>query len=601
MTNPTWKEVLPAPPAGCELREAWMTSFEPPDARLLVEDLLPALFGMNRSLSQDRNEKTLFFGELGNYLGRVPLTVISSMPRGAGEDRPYPWLWQYVKRCYVGSQTHAVQHAKLWAFHWGKGKEEWLELHVSSTNLTGSAFKNQLQAGWTVALELGNAGVGEQSWGALIPFLRALGTSAGTDATDRLIKLLGRATCPDGVTFIAGFPGQARGDRAARQLEERFKPSQIHILAPTIGDWNGKDLKMWSEAIGVPLGKVHLKWISQSHPWAESGGWALTESAKKNLERGGVQIECLPEEGEQFTPEYHDANKRWSHAKLYLMRSGRKRRRLLLVTSANWTASAWGTEERAPSNFELGVAIESEWTALEDIGERFPSGTAVFCIDRLDKEEGESALQWAAASWDGKYIALQARSTDGETPISVSVIGMDDARERAEFAKAATEATLPWSDVQRVPLTARFVQGNGAPLEVDVFDTRPLAERLRMPLPEVDPEQAQKLRDQFLLERYGGPAVDVDSIHQDVERQPAEKGGAASAADYTVKAWADARAAFGVVDQWRKAFNDASDPLQIERVRLDGEALRALYQRLGDVASKLAAEELCWRLEVIGK
>ncbi len=69
-----------------------MTSFDQPLAPLLVEHLLPSLLGGTYSLSQDLQERTLFFGELGTALevlhGR--LTVISSPPGAAREDSETP-------------------------------------------------------------------------------------------------------------------------------------------------------------------------------------------------------------------------------------------------------------------------------------------------------------------------------------------------------------------------------------------------------------------------------------------------------------------------------------------------------------------------------
>ena len=69
-----------------------MTSFDEPEAGLLVEHLLPSLLGGSYSLSQELQERTLFFGELGTALdvlhGR--LTVISSPPRAAREDFAVP-------------------------------------------------------------------------------------------------------------------------------------------------------------------------------------------------------------------------------------------------------------------------------------------------------------------------------------------------------------------------------------------------------------------------------------------------------------------------------------------------------------------------------
>jgi hypothetical protein len=47
-----------------------MTSFDQPDAGLLVEHLLPSLLGTSYTLTPEVHECTLFFGELGTALGR---------------------------------------------------------------------------------------------------------------------------------------------------------------------------------------------------------------------------------------------------------------------------------------------------------------------------------------------------------------------------------------------------------------------------------------------------------------------------------------------------------------------------------------------------
>ena len=191
------------------------------------------------------------------------------------------------------------------------------------------------------------------------------------------------------------------------------------MLAPTIGEWNDRTLSAWSADAGVIPGKIHLKWISEQHPWAEMSGWALSNAARETLEGNGVQLECLPIEA-RFTEHHREADPRWSHAKLYLLRSRRKRR--LLVTSANWSIAAWGAGKNAPHNFELGVLFESEWTGLEALGEPFdPPDTSPFCVDHTDEEDNNSALEWAEASWDGKRILLRARSSNLETPITALV------------------------------------------------------------------------------------------------------------------------------------------------------------------------------------
>ena len=276
-----------------------MTSFEQPDAGLLVEHLLPSLLGTSYTLTPEVHERTLFFGELGTALealhGRI--TVISSSPRGDREASQYPWLGRYVGHFTVGAESRAVQHSKLWAFHWKVEDQEFIELHVSSTNLTASAFKGQIQAGWQLTLPLGPRPTAtvRSSWGTLIPFLVALGTSAGAVAktrVERLVTLLSRVACPADITFIASIPG---GESAARQLGP-FEVSEIHVLTPTIGEWNKGTLARWTSDVGVAPDKVHLKWISTRHPWAESEGWTLSAKTSATLKAHGVQVEGVAAE-----------------------------------------------------------------------------------------------------------------------------------------------------------------------------------------------------------------------------------------------------------------------------------------------------------------
>lgn len=572
-----------------------MTSFEQPDAGLLVEHLLPSLLGANNSLSQEFQERNLFFGELGTALETLHgrLTVISSPPRGAREDSQYPWLWRYVSHFNVGSEARAVQHAKLWAFHWKIDDEEALELHVSSTNLTSSAFKSQLQAGWqvTIPLEERASQRTRPTWGELVPFLEALGASAGAVAAtrlQRLVTLLGRAKCPADVAFVASVPGRKS---AARQLAE-LGPSEIHVLTPTIGEWNERTLAAWSADAGVALKKVHLKWISEAHPWATTSGWSLSKAACENLQSSGVQLDCLPKET-RFTKNHRDGDPRWSHAKVYLLRSRRRRR--LLITSANWSAAAWGAGRTASRNFELGVVFESEWTDLEGLGEPFdPPETVPFCVNRVEDEERVSALEWAEASWDGQRIALRARSTESVAPISVVVTFTGSTEESIPLVKV--EASMPWNDAEQTPLAARFTQG-AAVLEVNVLDLRPPSEFAKTPLPEVDPAVEKALREAFLLQRYGGPAVDPESI-PGLGGEGGTAGVSAPATDYAVQAWIDARAAFSVVDKWRAALDEAAaDAPRREQVCMDGEELRALFARREGPGALLVVEELGWRLD----
>ena len=90
--------------------------------------------------------------------------------------------------------------------------------------------------------------------------------------------------------------------------------------------------------------------------------------------------------------------------------------------------------------------------------------------------------------------------------------------------------------------------------------------------------------------------VDPDSIHGKGVKA-SRKGASAPGADYSVQAWLDARAAFGVVDKWRAARDEAkTDADLLEKIRLDGDELWALYAKRGEIALDLVAEELSWHL-----
>lgn len=593
MSTPDWKDVLPTPSSGASLQEAWFTTYDLPDAGLLVEHLLPSLLGTSYSHSQELRERTMFFGELSTTLEalRGRITIISSPSKDERQSLQYAWLWRYINHFTVGSVSRAVQHAKLWAFHWKIGGKEHIELHVSSTNLTPSAFKDQVQAGWQVTLPLGERASQNtrRTWGELIPFLKALGSSAGNIAMgriQRLIELLSRVECPANVTFVASIPGDKS---AARQLKQ-FEVSEVHVMTPTIGEWNGESLLDWGTDAGVNTNKVHLKWIAQDHPWAESDCWTISKAAYQAMTKKGVKLDCMPNDV-QFTDEHRDGDKRWSHAKLYLIRSKKKRR--LLITSANWSTSAWGAGKLTPRNFELGVVTDTDWTELETMGKPFGKGSIPFCIEEERRKPDDLKLQWAEAVWDGECIQLRARSSDPATSIT-AIISFTGGSPEENMSLIDGAGGISWEDTEHTPIAAQFKQGLQT-LAVDIIDLRAPTEFAKTPLPEIDPADSAALREAFLLQRYGGPMVDPNP-GQNVKGK--RSGVGMLSADYSVQAWLDARAAFCVVDKWRAALEHAmNDPMLLGKVRLDGVELCALYAKREDVAAVLVAEEMAWRLD----
>jgi hypothetical protein len=100
----------------------------------------------------------------------------------------------------------------------------------------------------------------------------------------------------------------SRKKSAGRQLR-RFEASEIHVLTPTVGEWNGRTLSDWSKDVEIPLKKVHLKWISTSHPWAKHDGWTLSTKVNAALGANGVRVEHIPND-ERLTENHLDEDGR---------------------------------------------------------------------------------------------------------------------------------------------------------------------------------------------------------------------------------------------------------------------------------------------------
>ncbi len=610
MSTPDWRDALPRPPAGGQLRGLWMTSFEPPDAALLVEHLLPALLGCEQASAGEGPGRTLFLAELALRLAplRGRLNIITSPTRAGAADAAYPWLWRHVSHFIVGAQGQCVQHAKFWAMHWQVGATQYLDLYVSSTNLSGAAFRSQLQAGWSCRLPLASAQgtpPATAAWSELVDFLSALGRAAGSLARERLDELtalLMRAAPPQGVEFIASIPGRAG---ALQRLAQLACPAELHVLAPTIGDWNARTLPAWLAAVGVAPQRTHLYWIDAQHPWATPGAWQLTPESCQQLLGQGVHMHRLSHAAAWHAHQPR-ADLRWSHAKLYLLRSRNAAAGWrLLVTSANWSTAAWGAGRRTPDNFELGVLLKTDWRAPLGWQGRFDPPAAVpWCQARADERRG-ALLAWAQATWDGSQVELQARTTETQQAVRVLI----------EFTDGSTRATRLQGGSARIacrrthpaPLHARLSLGDEA-LCVPVLDVRApqaLADG-GIDLPGVDPLQVQALHDALLLQRYAGRTAPLEDVWSDhgkaagAPQVPTAPASGAPGADYSLLAWRDARAAFAVVDQWQAAARQAfaeGEAWRRAQLLADGQALQCLFARRADPAHLLAAEELGWRLE----
>ncbi|RKH27582.1 hypothetical protein D7Y13_18660 [Corallococcus praedator] len=646
--EPDWRESLPTIPPGYRLEAALFTTFEPAQPELLVEHLLPSILSLSRGFESEPAARSLYFGELALALQRLRgrLTVISS-PASVAQEREseasagtaYPWLWRYVSPFFTGAQGAAIQHAKLWMLHWvsvegaGDGEDALLEIVVSSANLTRASLKQQLQAGWRALLPLGprDTRANLSTWGPLPRFLEALGESAGgEDAASRtgaFVGLLGRCECPEGVRFVASIPKafQRPGEASRWGASALGKVApvgtgrlRVQICTPFVGEWQGPALRQWSESLGTAPSDIALSWIDSMHPWAEpgaGGGWCMSRRTLDALRTEGLALLRLGYEADGPTSAFHDSqgaeDRRWSHAKFYLLRRGKTRR--LLVTSANFSASAWGVGDVGPRNFELGVLLDGEWP-IQPEEEAFGEGHDVHTTDVV-VQPAEAELGWGQALWNGETVTVACLGrVDAEAPRArvsgtmplpaLEVPLTEDPRHSRRWTGA-----VRWEDGARPPLTVLFSRGE-VTLEVPVLDLRPADAFAQTPLPEIDPEIAQALQDALLLESYGALTLEPEDF-QILLRGDASvlmSSGGGTAENYSVEAFTEARSHFLVVDSWVQQLQVAESRGDSEgkrRVLADGVRLAELFRRRAEKQTKagfrlpalLVAEEFSCRLE----
>ncbi len=657
-------------PAGSVLKAALFTTYDRADERLLAEHLLPLLLNLTREPDGDGAERQFFLLELDQRLKRLhdKVVVVSSTLReerldpDVEETGAYGWIWRNIRHLTVGSQRKAVQHAKLWLLHWaapdGEGEER-LEIVVSSCNLTLAAFKGQLQSAWRACLPLHPQRAVSRlpGWGVLPAFLKELAASAGDGERFAAFEdLLARADCPDGVSFVASVPGTHSrqvlrrtpwGSAGLRAIAPRGKGT-VHasILSPYIGSWTTDRLRRWCASFDGAPERMALVWIDKQHPWARRRRWLLPKTSLTALLEAKGKILRLwqevddPDLSDRFHEDHRHTDDRWSHAKVYGFQRGNSRR--VLVTSANFSLAAWGSE--APNgdltieNFELGVCLDRAVWPFDDL-ESFDDPRDAATVLQLPRQ-GAATITWAQAAWDGKRVCVDCRCEAG-APLDGAFQAGQKWISIGEW-KAATggrlrSAKVPWPVAEPSPSTVRLTSG-AETVTVDIFDRRPPLERELSVPPEVDPNLAETLRDELLFEQYGGHAA-PDSIAEEGEpnrkgRKPGEgsdeddwiegidpdpetddRDEAARQDSYAVPAFVLARRHLGVVDNWAEQVERVTSrrAADFERawLRRDGELLCEAFKRQAvrderrdakadrtrSIGAKLAAEELALRLK----
>jgi hypothetical protein len=645
-----WESLLrtDAPPS-YSLKGALFTTYDQPDEQFVAEHLLPTLLRLRRDPGGDGLASQSFRLELDMRIKalRDRLLVVSSFTRGvesAGAPtetaNSYGWIWRHIRHARVGKRGPAVQHAKLWMMHWGptdSGGTEYLEIVVSSANLTRSAFAGQLQAAWRAFLPLSGAkvrGRADASWGVLPEFLREMADSTGeSQRFSFFAELLKRCTCPEGSTFVASVPGTYTatalrrapwGVAALNALipSGRRRPS-LTATVPFVGRWSPSSLASWCEHAGIRTDEFRLVWIDRHHPWRIQ--WCLPESTRDVLRSTGAAHfhlafdRSIPAGSDTFHESHRVEDPRWSHSKVYVLDRGSSQ--TLIVTSANLSTSAWGMPRPrgglSITNFELGVAVASAESPLTGLSPFEDFDDAVVCKEVPTLPE--PLIQWAEARWDGRTVRIMCRLVE-HAPVEAMIVSRI-ARVRVESwhwkaAESSWASTLRWEVANDLPLYAHLNCGDEQ-IEVAVIDDRP-REVLDLLLPsEVDPLAAQHIIDQLLFEKYGGRLAAVGEDGEAFANAD-ELGDASDDPElkdsYAVPALVLARRHLLVVANWaRRAAMVAEhgrDSFEMQSMRKDGAALQqALLREAGrsertgmelGVGARVASEELALRLESIG-
>jgi hypothetical protein len=596
------------------LEAAFLTTYEPPDSSLLVEELLPAWLGLEAPYSGDGPGQLRFYTELVGRLkslhGRFVVvssaaqTNVGPLPAGS-ED----WLWNHVQRLEVGAHTDATQHAKLWLLHWGRERDspERLEVVVSSANLTRSALHSQLQAGWRCLVDLADRGSTKRrdGWGLLAPFLERLGRACGnrgSESVEYWLRLLRRADCPQGVTFVASVQGdhamqdlrrQAWGAEGLRHLWQGRGRRRMTIVVPTVGMWNEERLRKFGERAGVGMSDIQLAWIDKEHRWA--GRWSMPRATgealrvRANGEAGPIELGAIANPDQPacdkvwrspYPSSFTSDDRRWPHCKLYELLQGRDRR--LLVTSANFSAAAWGHQAKRNAithiqNFELGVAFRSE----KGLGRHLSSRNFIPAAQNTtDEDVPVPDVRWASAEWNGHRLRVQYRVGPGvivARRIQIVVErGEPCVRSVAWTGRSLRTGVLQWRTSSTVPLMVHLHVGIGGTRPVPVVDVRPASERQQVVCSRLDPKEAEELLARLAEERYGYRLADGPGSRT----TPTTPRGSRHQSDsYDVAAYVDARRRFQWIDAWRAHLEAAQGEVARAGALEDGRRVLARWER----------------------
>ena len=254
----------------------------------------------------------------------------------------------------------------------------------------------------------------------------------------------------------------------------------------------------------------------------------------------------------------------------------------VLVTSANWSPSAWGIptgkSQLYIKNFELGVLIPARKRPLRTLSEMTAKPAVVDAARDID-----GTAPWAHAMFDGHRLIVQIIK-GGEAPSQIVVIDADGHRVKLKVRWKSVNSLLQtvikraWkSGPSTVVLVLRTAEH-----WLSVQDQRDAATSQEHPLsrpPGIDEDELKRLRAALLEERYGGKLIDDE---------PPTGGGSTGAAltkdpaiavgDYSVWLLDEARRVLAVVDAWATAFSKMQSTDLRDAIGRDGRQLLRLWR-----------------------
>jgi hypothetical protein len=362
-------------------------------------------------------------------------------------------------------------------------------------------------------------------------------------------------------------PGKHRDKKwGAQALGEALNlktRGEIDILVPTVGTWTKGQITAWSRAVGTIPKRIGLAWIPQIHPWAKC--WTLPSRSVAALRESEVRLLAFASDDSDKRRSLHtrfsSEDPRWSHAKVYWFEKGASSR--VLITSANWSTSAWGVQGDNGGtfikNFELGVLLPgNEKRPLQHLGDL----DAQPATNDLEREDQEAGL-WAHASFDGQSLTVMT-ALEISPPLTLDIIDANGVRDTVDARWDGVDDKLQ-TIISRIwhsgPSTV-ILKHQTREQWLSVQDLREAAVSHDDPLsrpPGLSAEDLQSLRAALLEELYGGARME-DSVPTGAEMNPGPhtQGIIGVGGDYSVWLLEEGRRVLSIVDKWTLTYTQAT-------------------------------------------